>query len=880
MKASVEPVNVVYTNLVSEGKIRVLHVDDDAAFLEVASHCLEEQGPFQVDTALSADKALEKLCNANYDVVVSDYQMPGKNGLELLKEMRQEGITVPFILFTCKCKEDIAVKALNSDVEQYVDKQGNAATTYEELKHSILKAVKKQRTEKQLKASENFLCQITENIQDMLIVTDENLIIKYASSSIKGTLGHEPSDTIGKSICQFFHPDDLAETMEAIEIVFKERSGGKLELRCRRTDGSYARIEGITKVLTDEKNQATGIMITARDITERKQMEETRLKNEEHFKQVADTAQTWMWEVDSKGLYTYVSPTVEKVLGYKPEEMAGKKHFYDLFLPEEREELKKTAFQLFAAKIPFRRLLNQNVHKNGSTVWLSTSGIPIVDEKGNLLGYKGADADITEPKKIEQTLTASGEKYKKLFEENLDAVFVADFETGTLIDCNTAAAKLVGREKSELIGMHQRFLHPEEENGPEFGRVFSQHRSDKKGQIIEDHIITKSGEIRDVTIKPSLIEINGKKIVQGIFRDIAESKKISEKVNFQARLLTAVGQAIAAADTNGNIVYWNDAAEQIYGWSEKEALGCNIGGMLLEKIVKKPLTDVIEILKTEGNWTGETILERKDGTALAVIVTLSPVTDDKGKVVGIIGVSTDITEQKYMQEVFNDAIDKVVELNEKLQVVGSLTRHDIRNKLATVNARIFLMKKRLNGNAEALLQLQEISSAAQQMLRILEFERIYEQVGVEELEYINVEKHLNEAASLFSDLKGAELINECHGLTVLADSMLRQIFYNLIDNSLKYGEKTSKIRVRYKEEKNQLKITYADDGVGLPEEIKSNLFAEGSGKGTGYGLYLIKRICDAYCWAIRETGKQGQGAQFTMTIPKGSKDGKRSYEIS
>jgi signal transduction histidine kinase len=115
---------------------------------------------------------------------------------------------------------------------------------------------------------------------------------------------------------------------------------------------------------------------------------------------------------------------------------------------------------------------------------------------------------------------------------------------------------------------------------------------------------------------------------------------------------------------------------------------------------------------------------------------------------------------------------------------------------------------------------------------------------------------------------------------VLADSLLRQLFYNLIDNSLKYGEKTSKIRVHYEAKEDQLKLIYEDDGVGIPEESRSNLFKEGFGKGTGYGLYLIKRMCEAYGWTIQETGKQGQGAQFTMTIPRNGKDGKRSYEIS
>ncbi|MCX8153958.1 MAG: hypothetical protein N3E52_05950 [Candidatus Bathyarchaeota archaeon] len=88
------------------------------------------------------------------------------------------------------------------------------------------------------------------------------------------------------------------------------------------------------------------------------------------------------------------------------------------------------------------------------------------------------------------------------------------------------------------------------------------------------------------------------------------------------------------------------------------------------------------------------------------------------------------------------------------------------------------------------------------------------QVGAEELAYVDVEKYINDAAMLFSDLKGATLINECQGLTALADSPLRQLFYNLIDSTLKYGKKTSKIRVYYKEEGDQLKLVYEDDGNG------------------------------------------------------------------
>jgi signal transduction histidine kinase len=124
---------------------------------------------------------------------------------------------------------------------------------------------------------------------------------------------------------------------------------------------------------------------------------------------------------------------------------------------------------------------------------------------------------------------------------------------------------------------------------------------------------------------------------------------------------------------------------------------------------------------------------------------------------------------------------------------------------------------------------------------------------------------------LFSGLGVTNLGNECGGLMVLADSQLRQLFYNLIDNSLKHGKKVTKIRVRYEEKGDLLKLIYEDDGVGIPESEKDLIFNINYGKGTGYGCYLIQKICDVYGWTIKETGTLGKGAQFTITVQKRDK---------
>jgi PAS domain S-box-containing protein len=127
----------------------------------------------------------------------------------------------------------------------------------------------------------------------------------------------------------------------------------------------------------------------------RKQTEIELRESLERFRHVAETVGGFIWQVDAGGLYTYVSQSVEKTLGYTPEELVGKKHFYDLFEPSVREELKAAASQVNAARQSFWDFPNQNVSKSGKIVYLQTSGRPVLDPTGNLVGYRGAATDVT-----------------------------------------------------------------------------------------------------------------------------------------------------------------------------------------------------------------------------------------------------------------------------------------------------------------------------------------------------------------------------------------------------------------------------------------------------------------------------------------------------
>ena len=138
---------------------------------------------------------------------------------------------------------------------------------------------------------------------------------------------------------------------------------------------------------------------------------------------------------------------------------------------------------------------------------------------------KELEEEIAEHKRAQEALEESEEKYRTQFEEALDAIFIADVETGTLIDCNQAGAELVGRAKWELIGKSQRILHPPEEVEGEVSNSFKQHLNGEKGQTLETQVITKDGKTRDVSVKANILELKGKKVLQGTFRDITDQKQ-------------------------------------------------------------------------------------------------------------------------------------------------------------------------------------------------------------------------------------------------------------------------------------------------------------------------------------------------------------------
>jgi PAS domain S-box-containing protein len=170
-------------------------------------------------------------------------------------------------------------------------------------------------------------------------------------------------------------------------------------------DAAMAKLEEEKRVLAEANANAAILMANL------KEKNLALAEAQRRFEDVGASTRDWIWEMDTEGRYTYASPMVENILGYKPEEIIGK-YFYDFFHPDDKETLKREVFDIISQRRKFIRFLNRNITKNGITVIMETNGLPILNSDGVLLGYRGADRDVTEYKKSEEALRRAFHKLK------------------------------------------------------------------------------------------------------------------------------------------------------------------------------------------------------------------------------------------------------------------------------------------------------------------------------------------------------------------------------------------------------------------------------------------------------------------------------------
>jgi len=385
----------------------------------------------------------------------------------------------------------------------------------------------------------------------------------------------------------------------------------------------------------------------------------------------------------------------------------------------------------------------------------------------------------------------------------------------------------------------------------------------------------KDGSLIRVSVSAAPIRVHDKLVgYVWLYKDISQQKAVEESLKeseerFRA-LFTGGPEASVYLSPDFRIEDINRRFEKVFGYSLAEIKGKRLDDVIVQE-GKKEEADMLNEKAVGGYVYHQTLRRRKDGSLVPVSISAAPIVI-KGQLSGTVGTYKDISDLKNAEE-------KLAVMNEKLRVVGGLTRHDIRNKLSVITGNTYLMKKKLKDHPEVAGGFEELEFACHAIVKLLDFARDYERLGVEELTYVELEDSIEKAVSLFTSIDQPKISNQCHGITLLADSLLSKLFYNLIDNSLKHGGSVTKIDITFEESEDKLSLVFEDNGAGITQEAKPKLFREGytTGNGSGYGLYLIKKMMEAYGWNIEETGLSGKGARFVVAIPKLNQQGKENY---
>jgi PAS domain S-box-containing protein len=482
----------------------------------------------------------------------------------------------------------------------------------------------------------------------------------------------------------------------------------------------------------------------------------------------------------------------------------------------------------------------------------------------------------TQPQDPKDPLLENIDLIKQVYENETIGRIIIQSTTRRIVAANKSALNLFGATKDQLIGTlcQAAICSAPTCQCPIIDR---NQTAWEEEQIITSRTMGKQIPILRLARKDV---VHGEEYIIESIVDISktryETQKNHEKSCEHKILFSENPQAVAICDKDFGVAEVNLSFTRLFGCSAASIKGQDAINMFTPKNHMAENSRIKEQIRLRP-ITCQTKRQRPDGQEINVTLYGGPTTNYDGKISGFVLTFQDNTEAMAVREELNILLEEqnlslgqTRLLNEQLNVTSGLTRHDIRNKLTALTFKAYLAKKRCKENPEVYNCLTDIEAISNSIARLLEVAKTYELLGTQEQVQINVGEIVADAVSLFVDLKGVNIINECEEVEVIASSLLLELFHNMIDNSLKYGPpKITEIRIYARINTiGATEIIYEDNGNGIDPSIKDRLFGKGvTTKGTGYGLWLIRRICEMYGWSVKEIGVYGRGVRFVMTIP-------------
>jgi PAS domain S-box-containing protein len=513
-----------------------------------------------------------------------------------------------------------------------------------------MEVTERKQMEEALKESEEKYRELANSITDVFFAMDEHLRYTYWNKASEILTGIRAVDAIGKSLREIF-PDTPG--VRKAEKVYRK----VLRTQQSQTFVSDVDIGGRHYIFEISAYPSPGgISVFVRDISERKQAEETLKQSEERYRTILEEMGDGYFESDLAGNLTFANDALCNLFGYSREELIGMN--YRTLTPEEDVKPLFEAYNhVYRTGEPLRDFNRRVIRKDGAYGFAQSSAFPIRNNKGEIIGFRGVRHDITERKQAEDRLKESEQKYRLLFETSLDCIAQIDRE-GRYLAANPATAKSLGVHLEELVGKTMFEV---------MSRDVAQRRLERlrtaldewQPKIYEDK---REGRYFHHIVIPTKIS-DQEEAVQVITRDVTERKKMEESLRQSEEKYRAlfdssgIGMFVMDAETM-KIVMCNQAAAKLIGFnSAEEVIGINPLDFVLPEFRDKALKIAIkEMFEQDLRRTHEYRVVNKDGREGWVSVTGARIMHE-GRLAGLVSI-TDITERKQAVEALRQSEER------------------------------------------------------------------------------------------------------------------------------------------------------------------------------------------------------------------------------
>lgn len=499
--------------------VRVLHVDDEPGLADMVATFLErEHDRISVQTATSPADGLQELAAHDIDCIVSDYDMPGMNGIEFLAAVREDYPELPFILYTGKGSEEIASDAISAGVTDYLQKE-SGASQYTVLANRVTNAVAQYRSRQAVQETERKLSELAERTDDVLFMFDgdwsELLFVNSAYEEIWGgsidELEEDPT-----SFLDLVHPEDKEAARESVEQLLEGESS-LVEYRVVRPDGESRWIHGDAKPIRDEDGNVVRIVGLARDITEQKE-------RELQLESIIDNLPGYVYRhgYDPEYPLRFVKGDAERVTSYTATELEDEVvNAEEIIHPEDRGGLWSNHIDGLEATGRFDSRY-RIITKDGDVRWIRDQGKLIENPVTGEEVIDGFITDVSDEIQREQRIR----NQQAFIEESLDAlqdIFYAVTENGKLVRWNERLSAVSGYTDAELTEMDVTELFIAEHRGRITESIEEVMRSGTS--VVQADILIADGKRRPFEFRETRLTdpSRGEIVAVGIGRDISES---------------------------------------------------------------------------------------------------------------------------------------------------------------------------------------------------------------------------------------------------------------------------------------------------------------------------------------------------------------------